>query len=881
MRRVLVALAVIVISTLLISTCRTGRPQPGEVKDEALAAGRLAESMPGADEDYYADMDYGVTKNPEAVRTAIDPYLPGVSSAEAVKRVVIGRNNWVAWTAGNDRLWDVLSVSSVGNLDLLKTISDHPSLKNSRSNRWSYLGLVNEPCFRKGTGPRQDRFGLWLDERVTTGGCGEADPFENETKYPGVRTGARGKNIPAGSYYGYATGVVGLRLFPNPKFDEVAQKRWDPARYYTDPSYYNSKDLVKPYRVGMSCGFCHVGPNPTNPPHDPENPSWANLNSNPGAQYFWIDRIFMFDKDTKSFVWQLFHTSRPGALDTSLVSSDQINNPRSMNAIYNLPARLEVARRFGTEQLAGGSSDNKQFNDYVPPGTPLTNFYDPATKVVRTTHVLKDGSDAVGALGALNRVYVNIGLFSEEWLLHFIPLAGGPKITAIEIKNLRKNSTYWNANELQTPNLALFFIAAAKPDYLKKAPEGAARLARDADGIPRGKQVFAERCARCHSSKLPDKAFTTFFQPGCGGTPGAPAVGPGYVKCWNDYWQWTKTAEFKNAMKEIVNTPDFLENNFLSTELRVPQTLLETNVCSSLATNAIRDNIWDNFSSESYKNLPSAGSVTIHDPYDPSKTSSYDLPAGGRGYTRPASLVSVWSTAPYLQNNSVGHFDWTGNVKGRLESFDDSIEQLLWPERRHVCERNNPSENNDKCKAYSQADYYNYNNEERGNRRRSGNVMFRTDSGKMAPGYIDYTTERTYLAVAPGYLPPFLARLSGTLSGLFPNVFHAGEVRIGPIPAGTPVNLLSNIDLQKKDEVLGLLLKIKHDLNALPSNATDEEAERQFSNLKDRLLSVSKCSDFIVNRGHYFGTDYLPAREGESGLSDADKRALIAFLETF
>ena len=33
--------------------------------------------------------------------------------------------------------------------------------------------------------------------------------------------------------------------------------------------------------------------------------------------------------------------------------------------------------------------------------------------------MLKDGSDSVGALGALNRVYINIGLFSEEWLLHF------------------------------------------------------------------------------------------------------------------------------------------------------------------------------------------------------------------------------------------------------------------------------------------------------------------------------------------------------------------------------------------------------------------------------------------------------------------------------
>ena len=57
--------------------------------------------------------------------------------------------------------------------------------------------------------------------------------------------------------------------------------------------------------------------------------------------------------------------------------------------------------------------------------------------------MLKDGSDSVGALGALNRVYLNIGLFSEEWLLHFNPLVGGKTITPIEIADAEKNSSYW------------------------------------------------------------------------------------------------------------------------------------------------------------------------------------------------------------------------------------------------------------------------------------------------------------------------------------------------------------------------------------------------------------------------------------------------------
>ena len=364
-----------------------------------------------------------------------------------------GRNTWLVWTGGNDRFWDAITVSSFGLFDLLKIVSSHPdkSMEHlDRSKRWTYLGLVNEPCFDKPTGPDPQRYGLWLDKRRAD--C-PPDPFENEQRYPGVRIGARGGNVPVGSYYGYASGIVGLRLFPNPDFDEAAAKKWDPVRYYTDEKYYDSKDLVRPYRVGMSCAFCHVGPSPTKPPADPENPKWENLASNVGAQYFWVDRIFSWKNDRSNYMFQLLHTSRPGALDTSLVSTDYINNPRTMNAVYELGPRLQVGKRWGKETLAGGGLNNSQFNDYVKDG-PLTEFFQ-KPDTVWTPRVLKDGSDSVGALGALNRVYLNIGLFSEEWLLHFKPLVGGKPISPIEIGVARKNSAYWLATEAQTPSMAL------------------------------------------------------------------------------------------------------------------------------------------------------------------------------------------------------------------------------------------------------------------------------------------------------------------------------------------------------------------------------------------------------------------------------------------
>jgi len=825
-------------------------PQPGEVKDEAMLAKREPASFPGAGEDYFAEMDYGVTRDAAEVAARLDPYVPGISPGDAVAAAARGRNNWIVWTAGNDRFWDYISRESFGALDLLKTLSNHPRMSYSRDDRWQYLGLVNEPCFEKPDGPRADRYGLWLDVRRDD--C-PPDPFENETSYPGVAIGSRGRDIgdgvvhPVGSYYGYATGIVGLRLFPNPEFDAAARRRWDAERYYTERDYYNDKDLVKPYRVGMSCGFCHVGPNPSNPPPDPEHPEWQHLNSNPGAQYFWIDRIFFWDVDETNYVYQMFHTSRPGALDTSLVSSDSINNPRTMNAVYNLGARMAIARRWGRETLAGGGVNNRQLNDYVPAGSPLTAFYR-APETVWTPRVLKDGSDSVGALGALNRVFVNIGLFSEEWVLHFRPLVGIKPISPFEIAVARENSSYWSATEMQTPDLALFFLATARPDKLAEAPGGAEWITPDETRLTHGKEVFADRCARCHSSKLPAPAFDFF--------PGEGCVGPGYLDCWSDYWAWTKTADFRGAMRDIALAPDFLDDNFLSTDLRVPVTLLETNACSPLATNAIEDDIWDNFSSRSYKDLPSVGTITVHDPFSGEKK-PYDMPAGGRGYTRPASLVSLWSTAPYLLNNTVGRFYWSGSVEDRMAAFEDGIAKMLWPERR------------------------------------AGDFEYETASGRMLMGVVDRTTTRGYLKIGYGFLPDFLQKYLGWRRVLPWVEKDEMVLKLGPIPEGTPINLIANLQLLPDKNATPeearafeaqrrkVLVKLVVDLLKLPQDASDEQARAVFSNVAGDMLSLNKCPDFVVNRGHYFGTAYLPESEGEPPLADDDKSALIEFLKTF
>ncbi len=75
-----------------------------------------------------------------------------------------------------------------------------------------------------------------------------------------------------------------------------------------------------------------------------------------------------------------------------------------------------------------------------------------------------------------------------------------------------------------------------------------------------------------------------------------------------------------------------------------------------------------------------------------------------------------------------------------------------------------------------------------------------------------------------------------------------------------------------------LLVKLKFDLASLPANASDEQARQVFANLVPEMLALSKCPDYVVNRGHYFGTSYFAE---EPPLSDADKRALIEFIKTF
>ncbi|MDQ3621894.1 MAG: hypothetical protein M3463_05300 [Verrucomicrobiota bacterium] len=205
------------------------------------AGGRKPEQLPEIAEDVFAKMD-------GAIQLA----------AHEVK----GRNTWNLWCGGTEQFWDRMARESHGLIDLLKTIDSR-----QRGTSFKELGLINQPGYKQASKP--DQHGVWIDEAV------EPEPA---TIDPAV--------------YGRSTGIMGFRLFANPDFKGDAVKKWDGQRYYSDPDYAVDRNLVRPYRVGISCGSCHIAFHPNNPPEDPENPKWENLASAIGNQYIHEGRVF-------------------------------------------------------------------------------------------------------------------------------------------------------------------------------------------------------------------------------------------------------------------------------------------------------------------------------------------------------------------------------------------------------------------------------------------------------------------------------------------------------------------------------------------------------------------------------------------------------------
>ena len=254
----------------------------------------------------------------------------------------------------------------------------------------------------------------------------------------------------------------------------------------TDTTYYNDNKLVRPFRVGVACGACHISPYPYNPPADPENPRWENLASAIGNQYINEGKVFARNVEKGGLFYEMLNTQPRGTSDTSRIATDHINNPNAINPIFLLAERERIAV---PEKMAGGTLALPGEKEEMP-----------------VPHILKDGADSIGVPGATIRVYVNIGMFSEYWLTRHNRLIGLTPQKPFEIPYAREHSVFWRATEERLGNIAAFF-RKLKPFHLADAPGGAAFITTDQAVMTRGKEVFADSCAACHSSKMPPAEY--------------------------------------------------------------------------------------------------------------------------------------------------------------------------------------------------------------------------------------------------------------------------------------------------------------------------------------------------------------------------------------
>lgn len=395
--------------------------------------------------------------------------------------------------------------------------------------------------------------------------------------------------------------------------------KFDPGNWDAAKYRTHPKGMQPPYLIGMACGFCHVGFNPLYPPADPERPKWSELAGAIGNQYWEEGRLFNLKMTPKDFRWHLGNRQPPGTSDTSRFATDHVHNPSNINSVFLLGHRPTAMEKMpdGTERA-------------VP-------------------HILKDGADSVGVAGASLRVYVNIGMCADIWLTRIDAVAGLKPQQPFRMAEAREKCQDWRDTEARM-EAAEAFLKTIGPMHLADAPGGARYLTEPRADVDQGGQVFARECAQCHSSKQPP----------------TPLSDPGARKAW---------------FEEAVRSADFLTNNFLSDDRRYSVKELGTNVARAMGTNAQKGHVWEEFSSETYKQLPPAGSIGgLYNPRKPDEPISVNVAHGG--YYRTPSLVSMWATAPYLHNNALGTYVKDPSVAGRMAAFNDAVEKLLWPEKR-------------------------------------------------------------------------------------------------------------------------------------------------------------------------------------------------------
>ena len=947
---------------------------------------RTEQCFPAEQRDVFSEVDMVAGPDGKPHRFV---YSDGTVVPPHARDAIRGKNTWILWGEGNEVFWDWVQQHGYGLADFLILID---SRARERGERFSKMGLINQPGMK---GQKTKKIlGLYIDQ--ADGDKIKLQPppddIDSRTKAPAVRPALPESHkdfklfTPGGpdtynydeiiaqlpddgldaTIYGYPSGIVGLRLFPNPDFfgNTDAAKRarayWKMQvedkgdAYYTDQSINADPTLVRPFRVSMSCGFCHISPHPLNPPANPEEPQWSNLSTTIGDQYWNPVATFTNLKKPDSFLYQFLASQQPGTIDTSLVSTDHINNSNTITAIFDVPARLDRAKLNPPEEQSASSLLIPHVEDPQPGANPR-----------HTPRVLLDGADSVGVFGALSRVYLNIGAYSEEWKRLHNTVVGFKPQRPFAVATALKNSAYWRtADKYRIPYLAAFFTYknpqtgehVTQPMHLADTDVGRPIVEAERDAAGKGRAVFIQNCAICHSSKQPP-GFTLSFSRAWAKQTLEPGAAPTLTLPmdfaeWAEFQKSSAYGEYVKQISKLANEPlgpsdPFIKDNFLSTDIRVPITLVGTNSGRAVGTNAMRGQIWDNFSSEDYKSLPAVGEVRFFNPFsgemaDPwGNNDSYTPPAGGPGYYRPASLISLWATGPYLHNNSLGKYTGDPSINGRLAAFDDGIDKILWNNQRESISERRPGDLRATMALAKDDKGFIFRTTQPSSIDFPAPFIQPLVNGVIGPFWTSFLTTYLWAGLAAvslvllfvgrarhaGFLFALIAVFSALLlylsridkvypalwlvpaiaagaAVLFWFVVHnklagravflvlsalalfammqanafidgkLGDLRVGPIPTGTPVNLIMNINPEAPtgdllDAAFGMtrgILRIRKD--SLP----DGEAWQAFQEeAAGALMRASKCPDFVLDRGHWFA----------ESLTDEQKTQLKAYLKTF
>lgn len=220
---------------------------------------------------------------------------------------------------------------------------------------------------------------------------------------------------------------------------------------------------------GVTCAACHAGLDPSNPPADPNRPQWKNIHPTVGNQFLQVGKIFSANLSPHDPRYQVFHSWAPGAVDTTAIESDHINNPGIITQFFDLP--------------------NRPYFNVTTNGVPVTAH-----------RAGQGGEDDLGCETAALRVYFNIGMCAAECMIPHLANGPGGTQTPIDTAACSSMCPDFNAAKAAVGDLCSFMQSTHAPK-LRLAPEGEKFI--DESVVERGHAVFDRACAQCHSNGKP------------------------------------------------------------------------------------------------------------------------------------------------------------------------------------------------------------------------------------------------------------------------------------------------------------------------------------------------------------------------------------------